>query len=252
MLQTDFVTLTGLLVVAAVVGSFLGTLILRLPVGLAVVTGRSECPNCNGPLGPRDLVPLLSWASARGRCRTCAAPISVFYPFIELAAIGVALWSWSVVEGWVLWASCFFGWLLLTLAVLDWRHQLLPDKLTLLLVPSGVGVAYFIEPADAIDHIIGAIAGFIAFAAVAWTYRRIRGRDGLGGGDLKLLAGLGAWVGWIGLPTIILLSTFMALATVAARMILGERFAATDRLAFGTYLAAAGWLVWLYGPLVPM
>jgi len=175
----------------------------------------------------------------------------MFYPLIELAAIGVALWSGTVAGAWVLWASCFFGWSLLTLAVIDWRHHLLPDELTLMLVPSGVGVAYFIEPTDAIDHVIGAVAGFVGFAVVAWIYRRIRGRDGLGGGDLKLLAGLGAWVGWIGLPTVILLSSCMALATVVVRMLLGERVAATDRLAFGTYLAAAGWLVWLYGPLVP-
>jgi len=247
----DFVTLTILPMVAAAVGSFLGTVILRLPAGLSVISGRSECPSCHGRLGPHDLVPLLSWAWARGRCRTCAASISMFYPLIELAAIGVALWSWTVVEGWVLWASCFFGWSLLTLAAIDWRHHLLPDELTLMLIPSGVGIAYFSEPATSIDHVIGAVAGFVGFAVVAWIYRRIRRRDGLGGGDLKLLAGLGAWVGWIGLPTIILFSTFMALATIAVRMLLGERFAATDRLALGTYLAAAGWLVWLYGPLVP-
>ena len=249
-METDFETLIPLLAVAAVVGSFLGTLVLRLPAGISVVGGRSACPHCHSRLSPRDLVPLLSWAWTRGRCRTCGASISVFYPVIELTAIGTALWASTVAEGWVLWASCFFGWSLLTLAVIDWRHHLLPDVITLLLVPSGVGVAYLIAPALAMEHVIGAIVGFAGLAVISWTYRRIRGRDGLGGGDLKLLAGLGAWVGWIGLPTVILLSTLLALATVAGRMALGDRLQGTDRIPFGSFLAAAGWLVWLYGPLV--
>jgi leader peptidase (prepilin peptidase)/N-methyltransferase len=252
MQQTHIVILASLLIAAAVVGSFLGTVILRLPAGKSVIVGGSECPHCHGRLGPRDLVPLLSWTWAGGRCRHCAEPISIFYPIIELTAIGVALWASTMTDGWLLWASCFLGWSLLALAVIDWRHHLLPNELTLMLVPAGVGVAYLIEPAAAIDHLVAAAVGFTCFAAIAWTYRRVRGRGGLGGGDLKLFAGLGAWVGWIGLPTIILLSTLMALVSVVVRMLLGKRLVGTDRLPFGSYLATAGWLVWLYGPLGPM
>ncbi len=240
-----------LVLVAVVVGSFLGTLILRLPARESAVVGRSECPHCHGRLTARDLIPLLSWMWMRGRCRMCHRSISAFYPIIELAAVAIALWAATMTAGWVLWASCFLGWSLLALAVIDWQHHLLPNGLTLALIPTGLGMAYFIEPTAAIDHVIGAMAGPVGLTVVAWIYRRLRGRDGLGGGDVKLLAGLGAWVGWIGLPTIILLSTIIALAGVFARMLLGERFAPTDRLPFGSYLAAAGWLVWLYGPLVP-
>ena len=249
--RSDLLMVLPLVLLAVVVGSFLGALILRLPAGASIVVGRSECPRCHARLTARDLIPLLSWIRLRGRCRLCHQPISTFYPIIELAAVGVALWAATVTAGWILWASCFLGWSLLALAVIDWQHHLLPNELTLTLIPTGLGVAYFVEPTTAIDHAIGTMVGLIGLTAVAWIYQRIRRRDGLGGGDVKLLAGLGAWAGWIGLPTIILLSSVMALTGVMMRMLLGERFAATDRLPFGTYLAAAGWLVWLYGPLVP-
>jgi leader peptidase (prepilin peptidase)/N-methyltransferase len=236
---------------AAAIGSFLGTLVICLPAGESIVIGRSKCSHCRTDLPARDLVPLLSWIWICARCRACHRRISAFYPLIELASVAVAFWAAAETSSWVLLASSFLGWTLLALGVIDWRENLLPDELTLMLIPTGLGAAYLSDATSAIDHVIGALAGFAALTMVAWAYRRLRGREGLGGGDVKLLAGLGAWVGWIGLPTIILLSTGLALSALVLKALLGERLSATDRLPFGTYLVAAGWLVWLYGPLVP-
>ncbi|MFQ5567894.1 MAG: prepilin peptidase, partial [Paracoccaceae bacterium] len=118
-----------LLVAAPFVGSFLGLLIERLPAGESVVLGRSRCGKCGAALGPRDLVPLLSWAASGGRCRHCRAALGWFHPGIEAAALGVALWSVLVVPGWLAWASAGLGWTLLALAVIDQRHMVLPDAL---------------------------------------------------------------------------------------------------------------------------
>ena len=154
-----------------------------------------------------------------------------------------------VLSGWLLWASLALGWTLLTLAAIDLRHYLLPDRLTLPLIPAGLATAYLIDPAKLPLHAIGAAAGFIAFAAIAWAYRRLRGRAGLGLGDGKLLAAAGAWLGWPALPGLVAVAAALALAVALARAVTGERLAAATRVAFGPYLALALWLFWLYGPL---
>ena len=231
---------------AAVVGSFLGTLVLRLPRGQRVVAARSACPHCGKRLAARDLVPLLSWMLLRGRCRYCARPLSRLYPTIEIAALAVAVWA-ATVSGPPLWASCVFGWLLLALAMIDWRQYLLPDVLTLPLLAAGLGLAALGEPADLGAHALGAIGGFSAFALIAWSYRQLRGRDGLGLGDAKLLAAIGAWVTWRGLPDVVVLAAAVALLTALAQR---KALDPTAKVPFGSYLALAGWLVWLYGPFV--
>jgi leader peptidase (prepilin peptidase)/N-methyltransferase len=121
--------------------------------------------------------------------------------------------------------------------------------LTLFLLLAGLAAAYFITPAQFLDHVIGAGAGFSAFAILAWAYRFIRGREGLGFGDAKLLGGLGAWVAWQGLATVVLFAAVLALAGVLVRGLQGARLNLNDRVPFGAYISAAGWLVWLYGPL---
>jgi leader peptidase (prepilin peptidase)/N-methyltransferase len=170
---------------------------------------------------------------------------------MEAAALALAVWAAFVTSGWIVLASCALGWTLLTLAAIDWRTGYLPDVLTLPLAAAGLGVAYAIEPAAVPGHVIGAVAGFIAFAALSEIYRRLRGRDGLGLGDAKLLAASGAWLSWAGLPTTVLYAAVIGLALVLLRRTRGQAMSATDRLAFGPALAAATWLVWLYGPLVP-
>ncbi|MGF1641915.1 MAG: prepilin peptidase [Rhodospirillales bacterium] len=236
---------------APFVGSFLGVLIVRLPAGEPVIADRSRCPHCRHVLGPLDLVPLASWAARGGRCRHCAQPIGVFYPAIEGAAVAVALWAAAVVPGWPLWASCVLGWALLALAVIDQRHRVLPDALTLPLLAAGLAVAWLLDPGAAIDHAVGAATGFGVLIALARIYRRLRGRDGLGGGDAKLLAAAGAWVSWTGLAGVVLVASATALAVVLARTLLGRPVPGDEQIPFGPYLALATWLVWLYGPPLP-
>ncbi len=234
---------------APFIGSFLGLVVYRLPVGARVVLGRSACPHCNHVHGPRDLVPFVSWLLSRGRCRHCAARISLFYPAIEVGALLVAVWAASALSGWLLWAGCALGWTLLALAVIDQRHLMLPDALTLPLIPAGLGVAYLIAPSLLPDHAIGAAAGFISFVFIGWAYRRLRGREGLGLGDAKLLAAAGAWVSWSGLPGVVLISALGALAAVLLASLAGRPVSLTSQVPFGSFLCAATWLVWLYGPL---
>jgi leader peptidase (prepilin peptidase)/N-methyltransferase len=237
------------LLIAPFVGSFLGVVIERLPAGRPILRGRSQCAQCGETLKPRDLVPLVSWLARRGRCGCGKVRLSPFYPAIELAALGVALSAVTVLSGWLLWASLALGWTLLTLAVIDWRHYWLPDALTLPLIPAGLAVIWAIDPARLGAHLIGAVAGWVAFAALAWLYRRLRGREGLGGGDAKLLGAAGAWLGWPALPSIVLVAAGAGLALALARAAGGTKLAAKERIAFGPYLALAIWLVWLLGPL---
>ncbi len=234
--------------IALAIGSFVATLALRLPAG-GTLLGRSCCPHCSHRLGVRDLVPVASWVAQRGRCRYCGAAIGFYYPAVELAALAIALWAASVESGWQFWASCAFGWTLLALAITDFRDGVLPDVLTLALVPAGMAVAWLNKVPPLADSIAGAAAGFLLFAGIAWAYRRWRGRDGLGGGDAKLLAGIGAWVGGLALPTVVLLAALIALGGVLAAQPFRGRLSLSDRVPFGPALAAAGWIVWLYGTL---
>ncbi len=236
-------------VAAPFVGSFLAVVVIRRDRSL--VLGRSACDACGTPLAPRDLVPVLSFAWLRGRCRACGARIDPIHPILEAGALALALWAATVTAGWILIASCLLGWTLLTLAAIDWRTGLLPDRLTLPLAASGLVMAWWIDPASLPGHLIGAVAGFGAFAVLAEAYRHLRGRDGLGLGDAKLLGGGGAWLSWIALPTVVLYAAAIGLASV---LVLGagrRAVRAGDSLPFGPPLAAAIWLVWLYGPLVP-
>lgn len=234
---------------APFVGSFLGTVADRLPRGENLVFARSACPHCRHRLGARDLVPVLSWLVARGRCRYCAARLGLFYPAIEIGALIVALWAATALDGWLLWAGCALGWTLLALGLIDLRHLVLPDALTLPLIPAGLGVAYGLDPLLLADHAIGAGAGFAAFWAIGFAYRRLRGREGLGLGDAKLLAGAGAWVSWSGLPGVVLLAALAGLTAALVRSATGRAVSLTDEVPLGAFLCLATWLVWLYGPL---
>ncbi len=234
---------------APLVGSFLGVVVTRLPAGEGVILGRSRCPACGHGLGPDELVPVLSWVAQRGRCRHCAAPIPVFYPAIELAAVVVALWASVVVSGWLLWATCALGWALLALAIIDWRHLVLPDVLTLSLLAGGLAVAALLDGASVLDHAIGAAAGYAVLFVIGRLYARLRGREGLGEGDAKLLAAAGAWVSWEALAGVVFVASLVALAVALPKAVVGLRRAITEPLPFGPYLCLATWLTWLYGPI---
>jgi leader peptidase (prepilin peptidase)/N-methyltransferase len=234
---------------APFVGSFLGVLAVRLPERRAVIAGRSRCEVCKHVLSPLDLVPVLSWLVLRGRCRYCGVEIGWLLPLIEMAALIPVLWASTITSGVALAASCILGWTLLALAVTDWRYFLLPDPLVLLLLISGLAVSALITPSTFAGHLVGVAAGFISLAALAFVYRAIRGRDGLGLGDAKLLAALGAWLSFEGLPTAVLTAAMLGLAYAAACALIRARFSSSDRLPFGSFLALGGWLTWLYGPL---
>ena len=229
-----------LLLASPAVGSFLGVLLERMPQGRSVVGGRSACAACGAALGWRDLVPLASFVALRGRCRHCGAPIPPALPALELAALAVAGVAAAVASGVALLATAVLGWTLLALAWLDARHLWLPDTLTLPLLAAGLAVVAWFDPAALPAHAAGAALGWGGLAALAALYRAARGRDGLGGGDAKLLGAAGAWLGIAALPLVLLLAAVAGLGYALAS---GRR-----RLAFGPFLAASFWLLWLLGP----
>jgi len=178
------------------VGSFLFAAAVRYPQMTGFVTGRSMCPSCRAQIAIRDLLPVFGWLLLGGRCRVCATPIGWQYPAVELAATAIALWAVAEFSGWLLWVSCALGWVLMALSIIDWRCSRLPDALTLPLLLLGLAVAAVNWPTELADHVFGAVVGYSGLAAIAWAYRRLRGFDGLGLGDAKLLAAGGAWLSW--------------------------------------------------------
>jgi len=234
---------------APVIGSFVGLLAMRLPEGRPVLVGRSQCDHCGHLLGPLDLVPLASWIALRRRCRHCGARLASFYPLVELGAVGVALTAALVFEGWLLWASCALGWALLALALADLRAGVLPDALTLPLVPAGLAVAYAVDPATVPLNAAAALVGFLLLVLLRWGYRRLRGREGLGLGDAKLLAAAGAWASLAGLPSVLLLGSLATLLWVLVERLRGRSVALATALPFGPGLCLGTWIVWLWGTL---
>jgi leader peptidase (prepilin peptidase) / N-methyltransferase len=162
----------------------------------------------------------------------------------------VFAWAWAATPpGLVLALSLGLGWALLTLALIDARAHRLPDSLTLPLLAAGLAVAFALPGAPILDHLAGAAAGYGVLAAIGWAFWRLRGQEGLGLGDAKLLAAAGAWLGWRPLPTVLIVACALALAWIAVRAARGGGGALRAPVAFGPPLCAATWIVWLYGPL---
>ena len=229
----------------AIVGSFLAVLLMRWPRGDSAVRGRSRCDACGEPLRALELVPILSYIVVRGRCRRCGARIDERHLLIELGAAFVGLVAFVVHPGPLGLATALFGWWLLITAALDAEHQWLPDSLTLPLIPAGLVAAAAGAGPEFVPRLIGAAAGFLVLWTIALAYRRVRGREGLGGGDPKLLAGLGAWLGWQQLPFVLLGAGLLGLAALLLARLRGARISATDRLPLGTLMAVAAWPIWL-------
>ena len=234
---------------APFVGSFLTVLITRLPQGRSVAWGRSVCDHCGHALGVGDLVPIASWLVAGGRCRYCDKPVAALYAGVEVAALAAAVWAAAVTTGVSLWLTCGLAWCLLALAVIDAREGLLPDALTVPLLLIGLADGLFEGMADLLDRGIGAIVGFGTLAVIRVLYRRIRGREGLGLGDAKLLGAAGAWVSWEGLPSVVLIGSVAVLAWALEERWRGRPVAPNQRIPLGPGLCLGAWLVWLYGPL---
>jgi leader peptidase (prepilin peptidase)/N-methyltransferase len=232
---------------APFIGSVLGVLIARLPVARPIAMVRSCCETCEQVLVSFDIVPILSYAMLLGRCRRCRAPIGRQHLAIELATLAVALWALTVdTEPMRLWVDCGLGWALLTLAWIDWRHLRLPDVLTLPLLLAGLAATWLEAPEDLTDHAIGAAAGYLGFRLVAWTYRMVRGRDGLGLGDAKLLAAGGAWLGWMALPHVILIAAIGGIVVALAAAVRRGRLDGTAMIPFGPCLCLSIWILRLY------
>ncbi len=253
------------------IGSFLNVVILRLPPSLFwrwrleghaalgesppadepappdLIFGRSRCPHCHQPLAAWQNVPVLSFLLLRGRCRHCAAPISLRYPLVELGtALLTVLVAWRFGPGLPAVAAMGFTWLMIALAGIDIEHQLLPDTLTLPGLWAGLLVAVgglFTDPAAAI---LGAAAGYLLLWLIYHGFRLATGKEGLGYGDFKLLALLGAWCGWQGLPEILLLAAAVG-SILGVTLIASGRLQAGQPLPFGPFLAGAGWIVLLWG-----
>lgn len=228
-----------------IIGSFLATVLIRWPQERSAIGGRSVCDRCGAPLKARDLVPVLSFLIERGRCRTCGARIDPRHLGLELAAAmvgGVAL----AAHGWPLGGlTALFGWWLLLAISLDAEHHWLPDLLTLPLVPLGLLVAWAGFGPSLGDRAIGALAGGLGLWSIAALYRVARGREGMGGGDPKLLAGLGAWLGWASLPFVLLGAGVLGLIAALAMQMRGSPVEATTRLPLGALMALAAWPIWL-------
>jgi leader peptidase (prepilin peptidase) / N-methyltransferase len=236
----------GLVVIAPFIGSFLGVLVRRLPEGRPPFWARSRCDACGGVLAVRDLVPLWSWMAARGRCRLCGQKLGWFYPGIELAATLVALLALVADDGPLTWLDCLFGWWLLALGWTDLRSWLLPDALTLPLVLAGFGMTAWIAPQRLAVSVLGAALGYLGLRLVGWAYRVLRGGEGIGEGDAKLLAASGAWLGVAALPRVILVAASSALVAAIGMRFCGARLGPRSPLPFGPFLALATWLMWLF------
>ncbi len=230
----------------AAVGSFIGLVSLRLPKGEAIALGRSRCSRCARPLGPADLVPLLSFVGSRGRCRSCGGAIQRRYPLLEAACLTIGLVSALVLPLDRALLAALLAWWLLLLALLDVEHYWLPDRLTYPLIAIGLAAVSWLEPQRLPHHLIGAGAGFLLLQGIAAAYGKLRGRIGLGGGDAKLFAAAGAWLGWEQLPLVLLGASGTALV---AALILHHQSAdfLAQRLPFGAFLAPAIWILYLLG-----
>jgi leader peptidase (prepilin peptidase)/N-methyltransferase len=263
---------SSLLVLGLVVGSFLNVVIYRVPVmmerdernycNVLLETGEadaedgrfnliypnSRCPHCEHAIRPWENIPVLSYVFLRGRCSACDAGISLRYPAIELVSGLLALglgWHFGTAEPALL-GALLLTWALLALTMIDIDHMLLPDDITLPLLWLGLifNMSGTFVPLQ--DAVIGAMAGYLSLWAVYWLFKLSTGKEGMGYGDFKLLAALGAWLGWKLLPVIIILSSVVGIALGALMLFLQKRGKDVP-IPFGPYLAIAGWLAMLWG-----
>jgi len=224
------------------------------PEPFNLVVPRSACPACRTPIRAIHNVPLLSWLLLRGRCASCGAPISARYPLIEaLTGLLSAVVAWKFGVGWPACAALVLTWFLIALTFIDIDHQLLPDSLTLPLLWLGLFLSLWTAqgagaalPVDTRSSVIGAMAGYVSLWSVYHLFRLLTGKDGMGYGDFKLFAALGAWLGWQMLLPIILIASGIG-AIVGLALIALRRQSRSTPIPFGPFLAGAGWLMLMFG-----
>ncbi len=273
------VVIFGAAMLGLIIGSFLNVVIYRLPHQLQISWRRdaldflgqaesidsenvdhdtsnnkfslvyppSRCPHCETPLEPWQNIPLISYLILRGRCKACSEPISLQYPAVELIC---GLMSAFIIFHFGLTEQGFFAlvftWILIALTGIDLDCQLLPDNLTLPLLWLGLLINIGGVYTDLVSAVIGAAAGYLSLWTIYWAFKLITGKEGMGHGDFKLLAALGAWLGWQQLPLIVLLSSLVG-AIIGTVILLLKKQDRQNAIAFGPYLAIAGWVALVAG-----
>lgn len=229
------------------VGSFITASANSWPNWREILQTRSTCRSCAQQIQNRDLIPIASYLLLQAKCRHCAVPIGWHHLLGEIAAVLISLAAVFWFDGWMMLVTALFGWVLLFASLVDYRLKLLPDGATLGLLVTGLLVQYLQAGPDGLWLAsLGAIIGFGAFFAVSKIYRMVRGREGLGLGDAKLLAAGGAWCGPFALSWIVLLAASFALAGLLLHsMISGQRVKTDTALGFGPALATAVFILWL-------
>ncbi|RJG50048.1 prepilin peptidase [Motilimonas pumila] len=212
-----------------------------------LVVPRSACPQCGHKITALENIPIISWLCLKGKCSECKTPISARYPSIELLTGLMSLAVAFVVPfGWPLLAALVLTWTLIALTFIDFDTMLLPDNMTLPLLWLGLIVNFNGSFATLEDAVIGAMAGYLSLWSIYWAFKILTKKEGMGYGDFKLLAALGAWFGWQALPLIILLSSFVGAIVGISLMALAKN-GRGQPIPFGPYLAAAGWIYLVYG-----
>ena len=266
---TPWLLITAATVFGLLVGSFLNVVIHRLPLMLEqgwraecaelsgtsappaerynLVVPRSRCPHCGHPISAMENIPVFSYLALRGRCAACKAAISLRYPIVEALAGGIAgyiAWRYGATAAAA--GAMLFAWTMIALAVIDLDTFYLPDNLTLPLLWTGLVFNIGATFTDLTAAVIGAAAGYLVLWGVFWAYKLATGKEGMGYGDFKLLAAIGAWLGWKMLPLVILLSSFVG-AVVGIALIVLARRGRNVPIPFGPYLALAGLIALFYG-----
>ncbi|WP_139705230.1 prepilin peptidase [Aeromonas hydrophila] len=256
------------------IGSFLNVVIHRLPIMLErewqaeylgyfnpetqpqqeerynLMVPRSACPHCGHAITAMENIPLLSWLWLKGRCRECQAPISARYPLVELLTALLSLVvAATFPPGWGLLAALLLTWVLVALTFIDLDKMLLPDQLTLPLLWGGLLFNLAGGFAPLADAVIGAMAGYLVLWSLYWAFKLLTGKEGMGYGDFKLLAALGAWLGWQALPIVLLLSSLVG-AFIGIGLILLHNHHQNKPIPFGPYLAIAGWIALLWSDTI--
>ena len=265
-------TVALVIVIGLLVGSFLNVVIYRLPVMMErewksecklildpdspdeepaepfnLAFPNSHCPNCDAPIRAWQNIPVISYVLLRGQCANCKVSISARYPIIEaVTALMSAVIAWQLGASLEMLAALFFTWSLIALTMIDADHKLLPDQITLPLLWAGLLLNSFSLFVPLYDAVWGAIGGYLSLWSVYWLFKILTGKDGMGYGDFKLLAALGAWLGWQSLLVIILLSSLVG-AIVGSIILLANKQGRNTAIPFGPYLAAAGWIAFLWG-----
>ena len=276
MAELPSLLITSCAVFGALVGSFINVVSLRLPrimerdwkrearailnlpapadepdAQLGLATPRSHCSNCGTQVQAWQNIPVVSWLLLRGRCAQCSAPISIQYPLVEMiSAITAGVCAWQLGVNTALVSALLITWFLLPMIIIDLRTQLLPDSLTLPLLWAGLifnllGWGFV----DLESAVLGAVFGYGSFWLIFQIFRLLTGKEGMGFGDFKLLAALGAWLGWQALPLIILLSSVVG-ALIGGALMVSGRLNRETPMPFGPYLAVAGWIAMLWGPQI--